>query len=262
MLSYLQITKELPHIIMLHYVKKKLLHILSDSPSVQELSISAPIPQLQQFLNTFQADEYGHRASQSTGDLGYGWIHYGLLRTMKPQRVLCVGSRHGYIPAVLAQACKDNSIGHVSFVDAGYGADDANSWTGEGYWKTTQGKEVFHKAFLDNHITLYVATTEEYAQKYPEMTYDYIYIDGEHSYEGALRDHNLFWPQLNNHGLMVFHDICVKETLPEGKYGVHRVWQKIKQEHGAYLEMVFIGSGLGVVQKNPRSTIGKRAKSR
>jgi hypothetical protein len=42
---------------------------------------------------------------------------------MRPKRVLCVGSRYGYIPAICAYACKENNYGVVDFVDAGFDED-------------------------------------------------------------------------------------------------------------------------------------------
>ncbi|PIQ73379.1 hypothetical protein COV58_02855 [Candidatus Roizmanbacteria bacterium CG11_big_fil_rev_8_21_14_0_20_36_8] len=105
-------------------------------------------------MNAFQADEFGHECNIENADLGYGWIHYGLIRQQKPKNILCVGSRHGFIPAVLAQACKDNGFGHVDFVDAGFDSDKKGGWTGVGYWRTKIGRECFKDFGLGDYITL------------------------------------------------------------------------------------------------------------
>jgi len=199
-------------------------------------------------MEHFVADEYGHEANTKNADLGYGWYHYGVLRLIKPRRVLCVGSRYGYIPAVLAQACKDNGFGQVDFIDAGYGLDEDKHWTGVGFWKTQQGKNTFRSFGLGAHISLYVQTTAEFAKKYPQNRYDYIYIDGDHSTKGAQDDYAFFWPMLSRGGLMAFHDVGVKENKPEGEYGVWKLWKKIKKGKQTF-EFSFLCSGLGVVQK-------------
>lgn len=201
---------------------------------------------IKQLMEYFRADEYGHQASSEDADLGYGWIHYGLLRQIKPQRVLCVGSRQGFIPAVLAQACKDNNKGHVDFVDPGYGLDDKNHWTGIAYWRTKKGKECFSKFGLKNWINLYIMTSSEFASKL-KRKYDYIYIDGDHSYKGVSYDYKVFWPRLKNYGFMVFHDVNVIDKKPEGKYGIHKLWKEISNKYA--FELPFKGSGLGVIQK-------------
>ena len=126
-------------------------------------------------MQHFRADESGHQANIASNDLGYGWIHYGLIRQIKPMHVLCIGSRHGYIPAICAQACKDNNKGSVDFVDAGYGKGDKNHWTGVGYWKTKKGKGIFNKHGLKKYITNHITTTSQFA-KTNKIMYDYIYI--------------------------------------------------------------------------------------
>ncbi len=216
-------------------VKKLLRGKLSNDLIVREL------------MESFRADEMGHQAKTSGADLGYGWIHYSFVRTIKPQNILCIGSRHGYIPAVLAQACKDNKKGHVDFVDPGYGPENKNHWTGVGYWKTKSGKRSFKKFGLEEFITLYVMTSAEFAEKRRKLAYEYIYIDGDHSYQGVKYDYEVFWPMLKNRGFMVFHDIFVKGMMSEGKYGTNELWTEISGKNAIDLHLK--GSGLGIVQK-------------
>jgi len=203
---------------------------------------------IKDLMLAFQADEYGHECNIENADLGYGWIHYGLIRQQKPRRVLCIGSRHGYIPAILAQACKDNGFGHVDFVDAGFGLDDEGGWTGVGYWKTKKGENCFDNFGLSGHITLFLTTTLKFSKKYPNQVYDYIYIDGDHSFKGAALDFKLFFPRIVKDGYLVFHDVCVKENKPEGVYGVWKLWEKLEKEFKG-IKINYLGSGLGIIQK-------------
>lgn len=201
---------------------------------------------IKSLMKGFGVDEYGHRASIKDADLGYGWIHYSLIRTVKPKNILCIGSRYGYIPALLAQACKENGKGHVDFVDAGYGKDSPHHWTGVGYWSTPEGKDCFQKFGLERFISTFTMTTKAFLKK-RRSRYGYIYIDGDHSYKGVKFDHSKFWPMLENHGIMAFHDIGVEGAKPEGTYGVKKLWEKISGKNS--LEFLFDGSGLGIIQK-------------
>ncbi len=203
---------------------------------------------LTRLMQFFHADQYGHECNIEKADLGYGWIHYGLIRQKKPARILCIGSRHGYIPAILAQGCKDNGFGHVDFIDAGYGPNDRNAWSGEGYWSTHKGKNCFREFGLGGHITLFLTTTQDFSDKYPDTHYEYIYIDGDHSYRGVSLDFNLFFPRLSKEGYMVFHDICVKEKMTEGEYGVWKLWKRLEKKYGG-IKVSYTGSGLGIIQK-------------
>lgn len=208
-------------------------------------TLSSP-KNIRRLMQQFRVDENGHQANVNNADMGYGWLHYGIIRAIKPENVLCVGSRYGYIPAVMAQACKDNNHGHVDFVDAGYDQTDLNHWTGVGYWNTNKGKNCFKKHGLDSWITLHVSTTKDFAKNH-STEFQYIYIDGDHSFKGISLDYDLFWPKLSSNGFMLFHDISITDHRPEGKYGVYKFWRKLKSQG---IEFPHPWSGLGVIQKN------------
>lgn len=195
----------------------------------------------------YHGDE-GHQTNPSTGNLGYGFIHYSLILNIKPKRVLCVGSRKGFIPAICALACQENGMGHVDFVDAGYGLEHKSHWSGIAWWKRVNPDK--HFAFLDANKTLtaYVLTTARFAKAYPRRRYDYIYVDGDHSYSGVLRDYRLLWPRLNKGGFMVFHDIVVHHTKNLGGFGVWKLWQTISKK-SAIVFPTPKHSGLGILQK-------------
>jgi hypothetical protein len=197
---------------------------------------------------TYFNGDGGHQANADTGDLGYGYIHYALIRNSKPQRILCIGSRKGYIPAICALACQDNGIGKVDFVDAGYGREHKNHWSGIAWWKQIDPVKHFSFLHLNTIITTYVMTTKEFAQKYPKNTYDYIYVDGDHSSQGVNLDYRLFWPKLTKHGFMVFHDVCVKYTKTLGHFGVWKFWKKLRNKHTITFPFPK-ESGLGIIQK-------------
>ena len=201
-------------------------------------------------MNHFQADERGHQANTKKADLGYGWLHYGFIRQQKPKHLLCIGSRYGFIPAVMAHACKDNVFGKVDFVDAGFGENDQNHWTGKAYWHNKKGINCFKNFNLEKYIKIFVQTTKQFRKENKNKKYDYIYIDGDHSYEGVKFDFDSFWPKLNPGGFMLFHDICVKGNLPEGKYGVGQLFKEIiNKNQQTYLIISYQQSGLGILQK-------------
>jgi len=204
--------------------------------------------QLKKLLEYFQADVYGHQANIATADLGYGFIHYGLLRQLKPKTVLCIGSRYGFIPAVLASACKDNGFGQVYFVDAGLDDTNSGAYTGKGFWRKPEGMKIFEKFGLGGFITIFVTKTKSFAKLYPDLVFDYIYVDGDHSYRGAKFDFMTFWPRLLPNGLMAFHDSSIKERLIEGDYGV---WRVLKAELKKRAAVVFpsLTAGLTLIQK-------------
>ncbi len=190
----------------------------------------------------------GHQANSKTGNLGYGTIHYSLINTIKPERILCIGSYKGFIPAVCALACKDNQKGTVDFVDAGYDEDNKNDWGGKGVWGECDPDEYFKPFGLNGHLKLHVMTSQEFAQKNPEKKFEYIYIDGDHSYEGVKSDFDNFWPRLTQGGIISFHDIDMKGLHHGQEFGVWRLWDELKNKN----QFSFVNghTSIGFIQKN------------
>lgn len=186
-------------------------------------------------------------------NLGFGWIYYGLIRNLKPKKVLCIGSRWGFVPAICAMGCRDNGFGVVDFVDAGFSQENesqGNHWGGMGWWKVCNKDAYFGKFDIEDYIRLHVVTTEKFLEEEAgkNIRYEYIFIDGDHSYEGVKYDYENFWPRLKKGGVMLIHDINTKD-LGGLKYGVGRLWKEIKESRvGQAFE--FEGEcGVGIIRK-------------
>lgn len=187
-----------------------------------------------------------HNNDYNEKNLGFGLIHYAFIRNIKPDKVLAVGSQRGYIPAILALACKHNGKGMVHFVDKGCELEDENAWGGIGVWKTAT-KEYWKPLGVEEFIKLHNESTEEYEAKLAvKDRFNYIYIDGDHSYEGVKRDKDLFWEHLVKEGLMVFHDVNTDKMTDYGKCGVKKFWKELEGEKITFSQ----SAGLGIIQKN------------
>ena len=193
-----------------------------------------------------------HNQDKKSGNLGYGWIHYALIRNFRPKRILCVGSEYGFVPAVCAVGCRDNKFGKVDFVDAGMDMNEVNKvagdhWGGVGFWKKCNPKRYFGKFGMEEYIDLYVMRDDKFAKKYSKRTYDYIHIDGDHSYKGVKLDFDLFWPRLNKGGFMAFHDIASPDK--DGNvYGTRDFWAELKKKYKVTIEFNK-DPGVGIIQK-------------
>lgn len=200
-------------------------------------------------MRRYNGDD-GQCTDDRTGSLGYGFIHYAILRNIKPSRVLCIGSRKGFIPAILALALRENGKGHVDFVDASFSPDTnkGKSWGGIGFWNRISPNAHFGKIGVAHHITMYTMTSKEFFRITPKNTYQYIYIDGDHSYTGVRTDYKLFWPRLEKYGFMVFHDVSARGTLEGGVFGVRKLWKEISTRNAVVFPLPE-HSGLGILQK-------------
>jgi len=135
----------------------------------------------------------------------------------------------------------------VEFVDAGLDESDKKSWSGIGFWKKTDLKKHFNVSKLNNWINTYIMTSQSFADAYPKWKYDYIYIDGDHSYGGVKLDFKLFWPRLNKNGFMVFHDATVKNWGSLKGFGVWKFLKENKNRHKIIFPLN--ESGLAILQK-------------
>lgn len=199
-------------------------------------------------ITLYNGDE-GHNINTNQYFLGFGLIHYTLVRNLKPKHILCIGSRKGYIPAILALACKDSGDGHVDFVDAGYDQDEHQKhWSGIGFWKKINPRNHFAKIGVENFISTHIMTTKKYAHMYPNKRYQYVYVDGDHSYEGVKLDYQLFWPKLDKGSFMAFHDVVARGYLDKGLFGIWKFWREIEHKHTIVFPFPK-DSGLGIIQK-------------
>lgn len=190
----------------------------------------------------------------NTGNLGFGWLHYAFIRNLRPQNILVVGSQRGYIPAICGMAVRDEGEGHVHFVDAGFDETkgDKKAWGGIGIWKKATPK-YWTPILCEGNITIHCMTTEDYAKEIDEdFKFGYIYIDGDHSFEGVTKDFQLFWPHLEQGGIMAFHDVDVEKKTKSGRCGVKRFWDEYFNQFGELdMQRITISgeAGLGIIQK-------------
>src|SRR5262249_20899513 len=127
--------------------------------------------------------------SQNTaeGDLGFGWIYYALIRNLRPDYVVAIGSRRGFMPFCAVRAVQDNGRGKVIFIDPSYSGDGHPGWSGLGLWGDPDGVAGWIASFgLKNWVTHWKLTSEE---AFPRVRDEIgggqlgvVIIDGAHTY--------------------------------------------------------------------------------
>jgi hypothetical protein len=187
------------------------------------------------------AAEREHNAR--TGSLGFGAIHYALVANLKPQRALVIGSRHGYIPAVIALTLKLNGGGTLDFVDANY-ADAVHgfetAYGGVGHWDGPAANP-FAQAGLE-HVTMHIVPSSDFFEMC-ESTFQYVYLDGDHSYDGCRFDFEQAAARAQDGAVIVLHDVCVTDPA----FGVYRLFDELDPHRYGKL-LVPAWPGLGIVQ--------------
>ena len=79
---------------------------------------------------------------------------------------------------------------------------------------------------------------------------DFLFIDGDHTYEGVKRDFELYSPLVLTGGVVAFHDI-VRFPPTEAYEEVNQFWEKIRRKYDGF-EIVNnpnqVWAGIGVIQ--------------
>lgn len=125
---------------------------------------------------------------------------------------------------------------------------------GEGYpkWKIP-----LFKAFKLPSQKLYLIRADSHSQEILEKAknilngrkVDFLFIDGDHTYEGVKKDFEMYGPLVKESGIIAFHDIDVHS--PETGCEVSKFWREIK---GNYISKEIVkdwgqkGCGIGVLK--------------
>lgn len=59
-----------------------------------------------------------------------------------------------------------------------------------------------------------------------QLFINFLFIDGDHSYEGVKRDYEIYSPLVQKGGMIAFHDIC--SHPPESGCEVKKFWDEVK----------------------------------
>jgi predicted O-methyltransferase YrrM len=181
---------------------------------------------------------------------GFGLIHYALVTNLKPEKVLAIGSRHGYVPSILALALKANGSGMLDFVDANY-SDAVHGVTvaygGVENW-SGNATEKFSYFGLRDVIDVHIQRSEEFFAAC-QTKYGYVYLDGDHSYEGCRYDFEQSLSLAVPGAMIALHDVAV--TQPG--FGVNRFFTEL--DENLYNKILIPAwPGLGIVQRKGETT--------
>ncbi len=96
------------------------------------------------------------------------------------------------------------------------------------------------------------AIREEFERALGGEELDFLFIDGDHSYEGVKKDFEFYSPFVRKGGFVAFHDIHHRPQQPDIE--VHRFWDELKRDHRCE-EFIETGTerraiGLGLLRKD------------
>jgi len=158
---------------------------------------------IRSFPAQFRSARMNSRAKHIRSGLGDSVeLLYGLVRSIKPQVCVEIGSALGKSASYIGMALKENGYGMLYAIDPHEPTE----------WNDLGAVDSF-KEFTRNISAIGVREQVSIIRSYSDtaarewrLPIDLIFIDGDHSYEGVKRDWELFLPHVKPFGIVVFHD--------------------------------------------------------
>lgn len=123
-----------------------------------------------------------------------GHAIYAVIRLLRPRNVTEIGIYNGSSSICIAQALDDNgNSGHLHCVEL----DEYN---------IALTRQHLEEAGLDPLVSFYHGSSHDQTliEQIPQC--EFIFVDGDHSYEGARKDFELYSEKLLPRGMMLYHD--------------------------------------------------------
>jgi predicted O-methyltransferase YrrM len=141
-----------------------------------------------------------------------------ILEQAKPRRILEIGTASGGTLFLLTRvAAADAQVMSID-LPGGPGGGGYPSWKIPLYQEFALPGQRLELIRDDSHDPALVSRV---AEMLGGQGLDFLFIDGDHSYEGVKRDFEMYGPLVNPGGLIAFHDI---DFCPD----VTRFWEEVK----------------------------------
>jgi len=172
-----------------------------------------------------------------------GWIEHApfaawLIDVLRPSTIVELGTHNGYSFFTFCEAAQ-----RLEAQARLYGID---TWKGDdhaGFYDETVFTEVNairESRYADNAVFLR-GYFDDFVDTFATASIDLIHIDGRHSYEDVRHDYESWLPRLSPHGIVLFHDIAVKDR----DFGVWKLWEELASGTASFSFQH--GHGLGVL---------------
>ena len=181
----------------------------------------------------------------------------GLVERMRPATVVEIGTATGGTLFMLTQVAPDDAT-IVSVDLPGGRLGGATSGMRHDYppWRTRLYEGFAREGQIVRALRANSqdpATVDDVRRLLGDRTIDFLFIDGDHSYDGVRRDFELYSPLVREGGLVAFHDIVPGGPGKHGDPGdVPRFWSEVRGRYpveGEFVEDWEWGScGIGVIR--------------
>jgi predicted O-methyltransferase YrrM len=149
-----------------------------------------------------------------------------MVEKIEPKFILEIGTSRGGTLFLLTRVSRpDATIISIDLLTNKY--DSEYPWWKTSFYKTlARNKQRIHISRKDSHLE---STLNDVKTVLKGNKLDFVFIDGDHRYDGVKKDFEMYHKLVRKGGLIAFHDIC--KTPNEVRCEVEKFWSEIKNSY-------------------------------
>jgi len=154
-----------------------------------------------------------------------------LLNDTGPKYILEIGTGNGGTMFLFSRVRDASTIISIGQHHAQFGGD-YSLWKKGLYESFASNNQRVVALRMDSHDP---ATVQLVKTLLGDIMVDFLFIDGDHTYDGVKADFELYSPLVRKGGIVAFHDIMIHP--PETNCEVHKLWKELRENY-RYVEIV------------------------
>lgn len=167
---------------------------------------------------------------------------------LKPRTILEIGTARGGTLFTWTRCAAPDALLISLDLHGGKWGGGYSAWRGDIYRKFAMPGQTLHLVRGNSHETI---TLEQVRGLLSGALLDFLFIDGDHSYEGVKQDFQLYGPLVRPGGLAAFHDVVPNPANAGGE--VYRFWAELRAEASFLTEEIIENPtqermGIGVIR--------------
>ena len=167
--------------------------------------------------------------------IGSGIIYFAIPYILKAKTCVCIGSGGGYVPRLMYQAqLEAKVVGAITIL-----IDSDTGDNGRPDYMPTNS--AFRKQFPKIEIIRRDSAAYAAEAQRSGLEIDYLHIDGDHTYAGALSDLENYLPLMSNRSLISFDDT-------DGTFPCAGVVPALRAMGHNIIDLPWVGNGIALIQ--------------
>lgn len=148
---------------------------------------------------------------------------------LKPKTIVEIGTEKGGTLSIWCAIADPNATIVSIDLPGGIHGGGYPNWRKHVYRRFTQPNQKLYLLRLDSHQA---DSRDRLKTLIPSEGIDFLFIDGDHTYDGVKMDFEMYSPLVRRGGLVAFHDIVTHP--PEKKCDVDKFWREVKMKYKSW----------------------------